>query len=905
MRTIFYKISGVILILTLSTTTWAYNNMGFFSRAKGLIWAWVAGTNTPVPSGTYTSIGVASPTNYPSAREGHVTWTDTSGNFWIFGGSGYDSAGNQGMLNDLWKYNTATGDWTWVYGSGVTYTSGIYGTKGVTGTGNGPGSRDNATSWVDSSGNLWLFGGMGIDSAGSNAELNDLWKFTISTGKWTWMAGSNLTIQSGIYGTKGTSTVATCPGARWQNQQSSWVDTTGNLWLFGGVGYGSLGSYGSLNDLWKFNPSTGQWTWMSGSNTINGNATYGTKGTGSTLNVPGARAETSVWTDSSGYVWVFGGEGRDSSGTTGYLNDLWRFEISTSKWTWMSGSNLKGAFGTYGTQGASSASNTPGARYTSAGVIDSGGKLILFGGFGYDSTGNIDTLGDLWSFDPTTSQWMWISGNNFSGQMGDYGSVNVTSGTNLIGTRENPVIGLDSSSNLWIFGGRGANSSHTLAYLNDLWKYNFSSQQWTWTGGTSDSPYMPSFGNLGVPDNTNNPGARLESMNTADPSGDLWLFGGGGVDAGDYVQQMNDLWRYSPTTKQWTWMSGSIYGNSSGVYGTKGTGSTSNTPGSRSGGVMWADGSGYVWLFGGYGSDYLGSFGQLNDLWKFEVATKKWTWVHGSKTASALGTYGTRGTGTTLTVPGGRYGGAAWVDGSGNFWLYGGEGYDSTGTPGSLNDLWRFQPGVNTWTWISGKNVANQSGTYGTKGTGSTANTPGSRSEASSWYDRNGNVWFFGGYGYDRVGSFSLLNDLWKYTPGTDQWTWVGGSDLVDQSSVYGTKGVANTANAPGARYASPMWKDAQGNFYLMGGYAKYSGGSGAGNDIWKYNPNINQWAWIGGSQTLMPLGNYGTLGIGSPGNIPSGRYWGASWSTPGALWYFGGNSGISPHNDLWRIQAK
>jgi len=33
-----------------------------------------------------------------------VNWTDASGNFWLFGGNGFDSAGTQGYLNDLWKY---------------------------------------------------------------------------------------------------------------------------------------------------------------------------------------------------------------------------------------------------------------------------------------------------------------------------------------------------------------------------------------------------------------------------------------------------------------------------------------------------------------------------------------------------------------------------------------------------------------------------------------------------------------------------------------------------------------------------------------------------------------------------------------------------------------------------------
>jgi N-acetylneuraminic acid mutarotase len=38
---------------------------------------------------------------------------------------------------------------------------------------------------------------------------------------------------------------------------SSWIDASGNLWLFGGNGYDSTGNFGYLNDLWQYDPGTG------------------------------------------------------------------------------------------------------------------------------------------------------------------------------------------------------------------------------------------------------------------------------------------------------------------------------------------------------------------------------------------------------------------------------------------------------------------------------------------------------------------------------------------------------------------------------------------------------------------------------------------------------------------------
>ena len=68
---------------------------------------------------------------------------------------------------------TAPNEWTWMGGNDTIGTScfqvvfcgqpGIYGTLGETAAGNIPGSRTSASTWTDSSGNLWLFGGVGLD----------------------------------------------------------------------------------------------------------------------------------------------------------------------------------------------------------------------------------------------------------------------------------------------------------------------------------------------------------------------------------------------------------------------------------------------------------------------------------------------------------------------------------------------------------------------------------------------------------------------------------------------------------------------------------------------------------------------------------------------------------------------
>ena len=138
-------------------------------------WTWMSGSNTGSQTGVYGAQGVPAPGNVPGARQWAVSWTDPQGSLWLFGGNGYDSAGNYGDLNDLWKFDGT--NWTWALGSNIIDQSGVYGAQGVAAPGNAPGARWASISWTDPQGSLWLFGGNGYDSAGNLDELNDLWRY--------------------------------------------------------------------------------------------------------------------------------------------------------------------------------------------------------------------------------------------------------------------------------------------------------------------------------------------------------------------------------------------------------------------------------------------------------------------------------------------------------------------------------------------------------------------------------------------------------------------------------------------------------------------------------------------------------------------------------------------------------
>lgn len=422
-------------------------------------WTWTSGSNAANQTATYGAQGAPSSGNIPGGRGSAVSWTDTSANFWLFGGLACDSTGTLGDVNDLWKYSN--GQWTWMSGANIADQPGAYGTQGTASAGSTPGARESAVTWIDGSGNLWLFGGYGYDSVGTGGLLNDLWKY--SSGEWTWMSGSNLANQPGTYGMQGAAASGNVPGARFNSV--AWTDASGNFWLFGGQGDDSAGTQGDLNDLWEY--SGGQWTWVNGANVANQAGTYGTEGTAASGNTPGARESAVTWTDKSGNLWLFGGYGYDSTATQGLLNDLWKY--SGGQWAWASGANIAEQSGIYGSQGSAASGNIPGARADAIGWTDGSGNFWLFGGVGYDSAGTGGALNDLWKF--TGGQWTWVGGANVVQQSGSYGTQGTAAPGNIPGARYSSVTWTDSSGNLWLFGGQGYDSTGTIGWLNDLWSY--------------------------------------------------------------------------------------------------------------------------------------------------------------------------------------------------------------------------------------------------------------------------------------------------------------------------------------------------------------------------------------------------------------------------------------------------
>jgi hypothetical protein len=489
---------------------------GAFAHGQPGAWSLVSGGNVNNHAGVYGTLGTPAQGNAPGSRRYASSWIDHKGNFWVFGGDGYDADGKENTLNDLWEFKLSALEWVWMGGdevvpcgnTGCTNYAGVYGTPQTASSHNYPGGRFGATSWTDKSGNLWLFGGTCYDANGVDGWCNDLWMYSTTTNEWTWMSGSStLTCISGLGGYCGAKISYGAPGQANANNLPpgrmgavGWTDRKGNLWLFSGETMVEVGVDSYLNDLWMFNLATNEWTWMGGDGAIpctgsgcdGSSGVYGSLGSPNSKNLPGARWFASGWTDSSGNFWLFGGEGMVAGGGN-LLNDLWEYSPTTSEWTWMGGSDsiytAGGPNGIYGAEWTPAPGNVPGGRQYASSWTDVFGNFWLMGGLGFGASGGEGYLNDLWVYIPTENEWVWFGGSSSVNPIGVFPSSASSSAESGSGAHQellsetgatldasNPTVApggrayaqswIDDSGNLWLFGGQDASG-----YLNDLWEY--------------------------------------------------------------------------------------------------------------------------------------------------------------------------------------------------------------------------------------------------------------------------------------------------------------------------------------------------------------------------------------------------------------------------------------------------
>ena len=448
---------------------------------------------------------------------------------------------------------------------------------------------------------------------------------------------------------------------------------------------------------------------------------------------------------------------------------------------WLKGEETGDNFGDlltkYGTQGVPASSNTPGARYEAIFWRGGDGYLYLYGGYGFKgSTTQRGELSDMWKYDPSTNMWTWLSGTKDFKEPPDHGTKGVPAASNTPGAR---LYGspkwVDEEGNLWLFGGAN-NLSNPGAMMNDLWKYDLSTNLWTWVSGSDQSNQTANYGMTGVPSVSNNPGMIHEcTANWVDDDGHFWLFGGGIVGG----PNSNELWEYNPATNEWTFHGGSIkeYWNKDGIYGTKGVPSSSNWPHQRYAYTAFKDTNNLLWMYGG---SELAIQKYFNDVWNYNTSTGMWTWMKGDSTeqeseegSNIPPVYGTNCMEDAANTPGARHETPqAWCDDCGHLWMFGGVLAHSNYGSGQYkyfgSDLWRFNPYTNNWMWVDGPVTTNEPGVTGTQGVPDPSNNPKAMAGAAAWRDSSG-FYLFGGQSERGFAptwvQVTWLNTLWKWIP--------------------------------------------------------------------------------------------------------------------------------------------
>jgi uncharacterized protein (TIGR03437 family) len=261
------------------------------------------------------------------------------------------------------------------------------------------GRVDGAIAYDDRDRRVYLFGGR------DTTTRNDLWSYSIEERTWTQLRPSG-----------------TAPAARF-GHSLLFDPQRRRLILFGGQ------ASGFFNDTWAYEVETNRWIMLAGSR-----------------NAPNERYGHSAIYDSTRARMVI------SHGFTdeGRFDDTWAFDLSSNTWRDIS---------------PSAGGVRPLRRCLHHAVADSGGnQMLLYGGCA--SGFGPCPLGDLWSFDLTTSRWTEITGGTKPAPRQWYG------------------MGFDASrERLVLYGGSGDRGA-----LNDIWEFDPRSRSWTSVTVAGDMP---------------------------------------------------------------------------------------------------------------------------------------------------------------------------------------------------------------------------------------------------------------------------------------------------------------------------------------------------------------------------------------------------------------------------------
>eukprot|EP01119_Soliformovum_irregulare_P001719 TRINITY_DN1146_c0_g1_i1.p1 TRINITY_DN1146_c0_g1~~TRINITY_DN1146_c0_g1_i1.p1 ORF type:complete len:766 (-),score=186.35 TRINITY_DN1146_c0_g1_i1:107-2404(-) len=388
------------------------------------------------------------------------------------------------------------------------------------------------------------------------------------------------------------------------------------------------------------------------------------------------------------------------------------------EWIWIGGGN--------GTSRGSDGSPPP--RTESQFSLSMDGETFWIWG-GRSTLNNQDVwLSDLWAYEKT--KWVWKGGSNQTNQ------ATIPTGANAVpSSRDRACLAIDSSSNVYLFGGRDYNAG----FLNDLWIFDSNQNSWRQITPVSD-PQWNGLGQKGIPS------SRLGSQCWIDPTSNTFiLYGGAGNPknssfADAWTSALADMWEYRDGA--WYMVSGYDVPNVPSAY------SGIQNPGSRAGSLLTVT-SDAAYFFGGKINS---NEDMKSDLWEWNFAEKSWKFLFGREDINVYSNFSLG----NVSIIGSRSNGALWIDSNGTFWIYGGEGWDGDSRTW-LSDFYKIEGGVSTC--VGGSAGGWVSPVYNMIG----ESFPGNRARPAYWMDSQNNMYLFGGQ-VASVDGEPYRNDLWRYS---------------------------------------------------------------------------------------------------------------------------------------------
>ena len=147
------------------------------------VWTWVAGSSTADQLTTDEA---------PGARRSPSLIASSFDNMlYLLGGYGYTTS-SEDRLSGLWKFNPLNSTFSFLKGDSTSLSYGNCSSLGHFAAGLFPPAGTARYSGFDSEGNLYFGGGWGQTCSGSVGYIGMLWKLTIPSLTFGWVAGSSL-----------------------------------------------------------------------------------------------------------------------------------------------------------------------------------------------------------------------------------------------------------------------------------------------------------------------------------------------------------------------------------------------------------------------------------------------------------------------------------------------------------------------------------------------------------------------------------------------------------------------------------------------------------------------------------------------------------------------------------------